>query len=116
MSTKFTPGPWAIDWYECVASSSDAKELKHEGVKTGDVFWRMPKSIGPITAEHSHWGGLMLDVEAADAHLVAAAPDLYEALERTLSWLAGYQGGACLRPDGPYDQARAALAKARGES
>ena len=47
-----------------------------------------------------------------DARLIAAAPDLLAALERTLSWLTSYPGGGAM---GVYDQARAALAKALGE-
>ena len=48
----------------------------------------------------------------ANARLIAAAPDLLEALERSLNWLASYPGGGAI---GVYDQARAAIAKARGE-
>ena len=47
----------------------------------------------------------------ANAHLIAAAPDLYEALEANVDAMdnLGISGGA-------MDAARAALAKARGES
>lgn len=47
----------------------------------------------------------------ANMRLIAAAPDLLEALKRALDWLASYPGG-CAR-DG-YDEARAAIAKAEG--
>ena len=40
--------------------------------------------------------------------------ELLEALERTLSWLTSYPGEGALSPTGPYEQARAAIAKARG--
>lgn len=50
----------------------------------------------------------------ADACLIAAAPELLAALERTLNWLASYPGQAAIGPGGPYDQARAAIAKAKG--
>lgn len=53
-----------------------------------------------------------LDNEA-DARLIAAAPDLLEALERSLSWLSSYPGGNALNC---YNQARAAISKARGEN
>jgi hypothetical protein len=46
----------------------------------------------------------------ANARLIAAAPELVAALERTLSYLTSYRGGAM----GCYEQARAALAKAKG--
>lgn len=41
---------------------------------------------------------------------------LVEALERTLTWLTSYQGHGTMGPDGPYEQARAALKQATGES
>ena len=54
---------------------------------------------------------------AANARLIAAAPELYEALEQmveiaelTVGWLPTPPGA-----DGPLIKARAALAKARGE-
>ncbi len=58
--------------------------------------------------------------DAADAHLMAAAPDLYEALEDML-WpiSAGCQKptiARCKCPNCTVDRARATLAKARGES
>lgn len=50
----------------------------------------------------------------SDARLIAAAPDLLEALERTLSWLTSYKGEGTMGPNGPYEQARAAISKATG--
>lgn len=50
----------------------------------------------------------------ANAHLIAAAPDLYEALERCLNFIENTESEfGDLLPSG--DVARAALAKARGE-
>jgi hypothetical protein len=46
--------------------------------------------------------------------LLARERELREALERTLSWLSSYPGEACMGKDGPYEQARAALALSRG--
>lgn len=53
------------------------------------------------------------DEGIANAKLIAAAPELLEALERTLSWLSSYPGEGAL---GAYDQARSAIAKATGVS
>ena len=49
--------------------------------------------------------------EQKRARLIAAAPDLLAALERSLNWLSSYHGGGAI---GAYDQARAAIAKATG--
>ena len=48
-----------------------------------------------------------------DAHLIAAAPVLLEALEGTLDWLTSYPGHGA---DTAYDRARAAIAAAKGET
>lgn len=110
MDAQYTPGPWAIAWYECRANRRDADELK-DGTKEGDVFWRLPVTIGPVSAAHSHWGGVLIDIEEADAHLVAAAPELYASLKALLDFM------QC-DDDEMLEmriQGRAALAKARGE-
>ena len=67
MNSKHTPGPWTINWYIC-----------REGKKE---LWRVPHSIGPVSTDHNHWAGNHLDVEAADAALISAAPDLLAALQ-----------------------------------
>jgi hypothetical protein len=47
-----------------------------------------------------------------DARLIAAAPEILEALTRTLSYLTSYPGNGAMSA---YDQARAAIAKATGD-
>ena len=49
----------------------------------------------------------------ANARLIAAAPELLEALKRSLSWLSSYPGGGAINV---YDQAQQAIAKATGEA
>ena len=50
------------------------------------------------------------DVREADAHLIAAAPDLLEALSEVVEWLEhGDHAGPM------HSKARAAIAKSRGE-
>jgi hypothetical protein len=84
----------------------DVEHAKSKGnlsAKVGDVLWRAPHSIGPCGSENSHWGGDLLTVEEADARLIAAAPDLLEALENVMYWDNG-------KPE--WEAARAAIAKA----
>jgi hypothetical protein len=100
--TKFTPGPWVV---------GNIFELTF-GVKRGNGTEPIGFVYGPSLAERYDVGRTAL----ANARLIAAAPELYEALERTLNWLASYPGEGAMGIGGPYEQARAALAKARGEA
>ena len=83
-----TPGPWMTD-VDCSGWS----------VGTVDKF------IAFTNGEHSD-EDISPDEEAANARLMAAAPDLLEALKRVCSH--GYRTS----PD--WDNARAAIAKAEG--
>ncbi len=84
---KFTPGPWRVRF----------------------------GNIGHVTAEN---GALVAKCQRltslcnlqANAHLIAAAPDLYEALERVIKIID--DSPWCLK----LTEERAALAKARGET
>lgn len=102
--TKFTPGPWAtksaripvdgeFDW--CVSTSIDGADYV-----IAEAFGRVAEQIRP-NAE-------------ANARLMAAAPELYEALEELLQDIQQYE--AWQRPARAVDVARAAIAKARGEA
>ena len=92
--TERTEGPWKIA-YRAKNESSFSIQAKG-GVRVCAVKynWRVRNSI--TEAE-------------ANAHLIAAAPDLLEALEELVEFFHGYQGM------GMYN-ARAAIAKAKGES
>jgi len=99
MSAKFTPGPWAV------YPGTDGNEIcavdHSPGLPIRQVI------CGPRRGEN--W--------IANAHLIAAAPDMYEALQDLIA-LAEH----AMREAGDYDingeleDARAALAKARGEA
>jgi hypothetical protein len=103
--SKHTPGPWMF------APSNSANVAGHV------VPRPRPDGIGLVTniatIRPHKWGAHEVE---ANARLIAAAPELYEALERTMNWLASYPGGGTMGIDGPYEQARAALAKAKGEA
>jgi hypothetical protein len=95
----FTPGPWFFRTYPDTLPSADDFHLIQglEGDEGGSILE----------------GALVLasdKANKANAHLIAAAPELYDALERLLEAL----------PDTGCDDeiiaAAAALAKARGEA
>lgn len=102
--TKFTPGPWvAVD----------------EG-RGRDRNWCV------MVPEESRFGPYIATIHntadhaKANAHLIAAAPELYEALEAVLDLRENTSpfGGELQadRIDRTIEAASAALAKARGES
>ena len=91
-----TPGPWAwkiegFDGYKLIAK--DGTKVADDGSADGE------------------YGGWMNDPNEPNARLIAAAPDLLKALEKIVA-LEHYRHG--YHPAWT-DQARAAIAKARGE-
>ena len=89
--TKFTPGPWR---YDRTNGSPTTGEHMIAGAKPGYLAEVRDCGSGDVRA---------------NAHLIAAAPDLYAALEMAQLWL---------DVDGRFDMQgiNAALAKARGEA
>ena len=102
--TKFTPGPWEwrkSAWFgysALINPSLNCDVLLAGGENDGD---------SPIT-----WLGE--EMSQCDAHLIAAAPDLYEALEKALAELKAYELAAS-GEDYNNPKINSALAKARGE-
>jgi len=120
MTTKYTPGPWTVSWLTCRA---DADDVKYEAnrklrkgeirktLKVGDVLWRVPTAVGPVVIEHCHWADQHLAISEEDARLIAAAPELVEALRNILTEFVGpYEEGYSSVSD-----ARALLARIEGE-
>lgn len=94
--TKFTPGPWMVD------------PRFDRDIQTADAELEIA-----CTNEHVLTGGVKPDAEQqrANARLIAAAPDLYEAAYGLL-----YSSEDVSTYDHFYSALRAALAKARGEA
>ncbi len=84
--TKFTPGPWHV---------ANGVQIRSQQDQIAKV-WMMRNGEGN-----------------ANARLIAAAPELYEALHGTLDWLASYPG---FGSEQAWLKAHAALAKARGQT
>ena len=91
--TKFTPGPWR---YDRTNGSPTTGEHMIAGAKPGYLAEVRDCGSGDVRA---------------NAHLIAAAPDLYAALNGLLGLL---DAGSLYEPQAYA--ARAALAKARGEA
>lgn len=107
METKHTPGPWVIE--DSVKGWDDNVAIKSEdGEYIGLVSW-------------------LNDEQKPNAHLIAAAPDLLEALQKcqtVLEWVVEQAGGPQCEHEGgvvcfcqenaAISTARAAIAKATG--
>lgn len=91
--TKFTPGPWTV-----ARIHSNGNWLS---MIVGDC-----KPIAEVNCDC---------LEASDAHLIAAAPDLYEALEEIVENAVVYYEGSMDIYSEAIENARNAMAKARGE-
>ena len=109
MSEKFTPGPWEADFID-------------RDYPSGDFGYWEVYCVPEDRALCDVHGAL--DRDAANAALIAAAPDLYEALEKlindlpdcTIDWARDGMGNTnanCIVNS--RDNGKAALAKARGE-
>jgi hypothetical protein len=100
--SKHTPGPWEyIKGASCIISTTEwlVKPSEYnEGTKTKVLD--LTGSMGGTDTQ-------------ADARLIAAAPDLLEALEGFLMCQA-QDGTKCAPNDEDFDKAREAIAKAKG--
>ena len=92
MTEKFTPGPWT----------------KMNATDVFEGYWN-----GRQVADCMVDNDINYPQQKANAALIAAAPDMYEALDNLLE--AWDEWGVSSFPDPFADMARAALAKARGE-
>lgn len=90
--TMHTPGPWKLSY------DIDKRLAIAGGENKTAWVARVDRQVEPTEAD-------------ANAHLIAAAPDLYEALDLFVDWMDEEEGAHAL-----CDKARAALAKARGEA
>lgn len=86
--TKFTPGPW--DKFDLIIGRMI--DNRHRYTSIASIYESEPGYDGE---------------DKANANLIAAAPDLYEALELVYNQMDYWDVG--------HDEAREALAKARGE-
>lgn len=107
--TKWTPGPW--EFFE-------GEDNEYHGKIRDDI-------LGTIVANDWHiariWDFNDADNAAteecqANAHLIAAAPELYEALEANMQLVHALTGATDDLANNILDLGNKALAKARGET
>jgi hypothetical protein len=99
MSAQHTPGPWSI-------ITSDTCDL-YAGIESDNFSIVV---IGyPEEDDDGGVRGRTLEEATANAHLIAAAPDLLEALEAVMPYIVGDK---CV----PWQKAQSAIAKAKGEA
>lgn len=96
-----TPGPWSISDSSWVTNHRDIDAPTHGALAV--VVWRMEEEERSPECE-------------ANAALIAAAPDLLEALEMIVTEADSYTARTGKPVYNWLDSARAAIAKARGES
>ena len=98
MTQKHTPGPWVAKIRDTHIPNCVAAYIETRGEYRGDVA--MLQSCENI-------GGITQDETRANAHLIAAAPDLLEALLEARAYVPEHHGPA-------VHKIRAAIAKAEG--
>lgn len=111
MSTKpkYTPGPWKVTDLD-----------QHPGIENHDgsvsiVIFGYRKWVDANTCDDSGVRGKTRKQAIANAHLIAAAPDLLEALESYVEALFdGPENLTSRRNDELEEKARRAIAKAKG--
>ena len=109
--TKFTPRPW-----KATSFTLHTGEQVMRIVPT-DAYGIINRNPGPICEVFSQKVGIPDEACIANSKLIAAAPELYAALEKAVNDY-GRTGGPWNVPDEPGTWlaiAQAALAKARGE-
>lgn len=103
---KHTPGPWVAEVYQSLEEAKSSSGFKWidrwpEQSRPASV-WRLTQNGGKTGLPGS------IETTAANAHLIAAAPDLLEALE---AFLPGAEAMGW-----NTSKALAAIAKAKGEA
>ena len=97
---QFTPGPWAIRYATNITAISTPKgemQLSLHGIYDG---------LKPLSVDLHEW--------KANAHLIAAAPAMYEALSELVKYLREQVAAEALDTWAPVFKAAMALAQAEG--
>lgn len=104
MERRWTPGPWAVSGIRYKMSGSEWQNVFRYREDA-----RKDEAICAVSVDPKTLLGL------SDARLIAAAPELYEALARLLTWVKPLVSGTDREEIDSIEQACVALRKARGE-
>lgn len=100
-NAQYSPGPWHLKETESSFLIEAQPHLKHKDAYVARISW-WTRSEGCPTQEESE----------ANARLIAAAPELLEALKVLVQDADKYTGTRFARIDALFDKARAVIAKA----
>lgn len=107
---KPTPGPWLVG-RDCIMKR-DANGNPERHI----VEYCWPDSEAQAHADHcliAEAGTVYHETGLTPRQLADQRAELLAALERTLSWLTSYPGSGAMGKTGPYEQARAAIARCK---
>ena len=108
MTDQHTPGPWSQGY---TLATRQTRRWSPEEIAANDARERLMVFSGFTHLDEGRGRErVALCYRAEDARLIAAAPDMLEALEDLLNYVGGWDAPA----DHPCGRARAAIAKARG--
>ena len=112
MQTKHTPGPWRLTESGDAIVSADGGTLI---VETGQDYWQNLEAAA--AGASSDIAKRHLPQVRANARLIAAAPELLEALKQATAALAWHEQVHGVAMDAVVvEKARAAIAKAQGKA
>lgn len=140
MNWKATPGPWRWEFnrshkvlhlvggrpqYDLTIMDFDRwgmggavatlRDTSEDGMNIMHRLCDRPDWIAPFAgrAHHANW---CADVIHPDMRLMAASPDLLEALKEVMAWIANWSPDFTYDPDWPADRDRAEAAIAKAEA
>ena len=114
MNEKFTPGPWEVQNGTDVFTGLNAKRRDGVASENNDGWHVADCSMGVTFDTDGQERTLKPSEMVANAHLIAAAPDLYEAVKRMCNNALDL---GCCHPTGCGNcKSMAAIKKALGES
>ena len=105
--SKHTPGPWTV--YSRINRYAAAEEKLPHGTASYIIKAAKDRTIARIT----HAPGIA-DVQAADARLIAAAPDLLEALKLMVAQFTKGSAPSTVKDSEARIKAHAAISKSEG--